>query len=216
MVPNARSTETRRRLLEAAAEVFAAEGFRNATIQQICTRAGANIAAAHYHFGGKEGLYTAVFDWAARQATERDRAEDNPDGPPEARLRTLVTRFLTRLLGADRPTWMARLVAREMIEPTRALDRLVRRRMRANHEQFAAVLRELAGSGVSDDAIRLATLSVVAQCVFYRNSAPVVSRLYPDLVPTREREIERIADHVTRFSVAAIRGLRPRRKGTAS
>src|SRR5262245_4771956 len=149
MAQNARSADTRRRLLEAATEVFAAEGFRNATIQQICSRAGANIAAAHYHFGGKEELYAAVFDWATRQARERDRAEDPVDGPPEARLRALVTRFLTRLLGADRPAWIARLVAREMIEPTPALDRLVRQRMRANHEQIAAVVRELAGPGAS-------------------------------------------------------------------
>ena len=213
MIPNARSTQTRRRLLEAAAEVFAAEGFRNATIQQICTRAGANIAAAHYHFGGKEGLYTAVFDWAARQATERDRAEDAPAGPPEARLRTLVTRFLTRLLGAARPTWMARLVAREMIEPTRALDRLVRRRMRANHEQIAAIIRELAPEAPVD-AVRLTTLSVIAQCVFYRHSAAIISRLYPDFDPARE--VERIADHVTRFSIAGLESLRGRRRDSRS
>jgi AcrR family transcriptional regulator len=67
----ARSANTRRRLLEAALEVFTAEGFRNATIQQICARAGANIAAAHYHFGGKEELYAAVFEHAVSLADRR-------------------------------------------------------------------------------------------------------------------------------------------------
>ena len=42
--------------------------------------------------------------------------------------------------------------------------------------------------------------------MFYRNSAPIIARLYPDLVPAKE--VARIADHVTRFSLAAIRGLR--------
>jgi TetR/AcrR family transcriptional regulator, regulator of cefoperazone and chloramphenicol sensitivity len=53
-------------------------------------------------------------------------------------------------------------------------------------------------------------LSVIAQCVFYRNSAAIVSRLYPDLDPARE--IDRLAEHVTRFSLGGIASLRERRK----
>jgi len=205
MAPAARSADTRRRLIEAGLEVFAREGYRKATIHQICTRAGANIAAAHYHFGGKEGLYTAVFAHASRRASEAPSAEPPPSATPEERLRAHVTSFLTRLLDPERPAWMAQLIAREMIEPTPALDRLVRRRMRANHAQIAAAIGELLGSEASADTVRLCTLSVIAQCVFYRNSAPVISRLYPDLVPSRE--VARIANHVTRFSVAAVRAL---------
>lgn|SRR6185295_11346531 len=205
----ARSTDTRRRLLEAGVEVFSEEGFRSATIQTICKRARANIAAAHYHFGDKEGLYAAVFAYAERRATE-DNPPPAPDGAtPSARLQAHVTSFLSRLLDAGRPAWMARLISREMIEPTRALDRLVRRRMRANHEQLSAIIRELLGPGATKDTVRFCTLSVIAQCVFYRNSAPVIVRLYPDIVPSRD--VSRIADHVSRFSLAAIRGLRAKR-----
>jgi AcrR family transcriptional regulator len=200
-----RSVETRRRLLEAALEVFAREGYRKATIHQICSRAGANIAAANYHFGSKAGLYAAVFTHASRRAGEAPTSEPPPGATPEERLRTHVTSFLSRLLDPERPAWMAQLIAREMIEPTPELDRLVRRRMRANHAQISAAIRDLLGPKPSAETVRLCTLSVVAQCVFYRNSAPVISRLYPDLVPSRE--VERIANHVTRFSVAAVRAL---------
>ena len=210
MKQTARSALTRERLLEAAADVFAADGFRNARIQAICRRAGANIAAAHYHFGDKEGLYAAVFEYAHERATRDYPPDDIVGVEPEARLRAHITSFLARLLDPDRPAWFARLLAREMIDPTPALDRLVRNRMRANHEQLSAILRDLLGEDATDEAIRLCALSVIAQCTFYRNSAPIISRLYPDLVPTKE--IERLADHVTRFSLAAIRGLRAKRK----
>ena len=60
--------ETQQRLVEAAGEVFAKHGFRDATIREICEKAKANIAAVHYHFGGKEEIYTAVFDFARRCA----------------------------------------------------------------------------------------------------------------------------------------------------
>lgn len=200
-----RSADTRRRLLDAAIEVFADKGFRSATIDQISRRAGANIAAAHYHFGSKEGLYAAVFDHAEKQRLVGAPLPEPPtDAPSELRLRAHITGFLTRLLDPARPVWMARLLAQEMIEPTRALDRLVRRRMRANHELIASAIRDLLGRAASPDRVRLCTLSVIAQCVFYRNSAAVISRLYPDLAPAQD--VDRIADHVTRFSLAAIRG----------
>jgi len=203
-----RSADTRRRLLEAAVEVFAQDGFRNATIERICRRARANIAAAHYHFGDKQGLYTAVFEYAEQQRVQQELGvpEDGNHTPPEERLRAYVTGFLSRLLDPQRPAWMARLLARELIEPTPALDRLVSRRMRSNHEQLSAIIRELVGPAASDNAIRLCTLSVISQCVFYRNSAAIVARLYPELVPVTE--VPRITDHVIEFSLAAIRGLR--------
>jgi AcrR family transcriptional regulator len=202
-----RSAATRNRLLEAAAEVFAADGFRAATIQRICKRAEANIAAAHYHFGDKAGLYTAVFEYAEQKAGARAWLEDDGNGtPPEERLRTHVTSFLSRLLDPTRPAWFARLLAREMIDPTPALDSLVRRRMRANHEHLAAIIRDLLGPAATPEAIRLCTLSVVSQCTFYRNSAAIVARLYPELVPAKE--VARIADHVTQFSLAAMQRMR--------
>lgn len=204
-----RSHATRQRLLEAGLEVFARDGFRGATIERICRKAGANIAAAHYHFGDKRRLYQAVFEHAERRAQADAPAEAVGSKSAEVRLHAHVASFLRRLLDPGRPAWMAQLLAHELIDPTPALDRLVRRRMRANHDQIAAIVRELA-PGASDDAIRLATLSVVAQCVFYRNSAAIVSRLYPDL--DAAGEIERLADHVTRFSLAGITTLPQRRK----
>src|SRR3954451_22724831 len=43
--------KTRQRLLEVAGEVFAEQGFKNATVREICKRAEANVAAINYHFG---------------------------------------------------------------------------------------------------------------------------------------------------------------------
>ena len=124
---------------------------------------------------------------------------------PEERLRTHVATFVGRLLDPRRPAWISRLLAHELIEPTQILDRLVRNRMRANHQQIAGAIGELLCAAATPETVRLCTLSVVSQCVFYRNSAALVTRLYPEIVPAKE--VERIADHVTQFSLAAIRGM---------
>jgi TetR/AcrR family transcriptional regulator, regulator of cefoperazone and chloramphenicol sensitivity len=200
-----RSSETRQRLLEAAAEVFADGGYRRATIAKICRRAGTNIAAVHYHFGDKQGLYAAVFDYAQRRASREDAATVDEAASAEDRLRAHVATFVGRLLDPQRPAWISRLLAHELIEPTQILDRLVRNRMRANHQLIAGAIGELLGAAATPETVRLCTLSVVSQCVFYRNSAAVVTRLYPEIVPAKE--VERIADHVTQFSLAAIRGM---------
>src|SRR5262245_59833239 len=105
-----RSHATRQRLLEAGLETFARDGFRGATIERICRRAGANIAAAHYHFGDKRRLYAAVFAHAERHALASGPAEAAAGGTPAARLRAFVSSFLHRLLDPNRPAWMAQLL----------------------------------------------------------------------------------------------------------
>src|SRR5262249_31597409 len=155
-----RSNETRQRLLEAAAEVFADGGYRRATIAKICRRAGTNIAAVNYHFGDKQGLYAAVFEYAQRRASTEDAAAGAVDeaAPPEDRLRAHVATFVGRLLDPRRPAWIARLLAHELIEPTQVLDRLVRNRMRANHQLIAGAIRELLGPAATPETVRLCTL----------------------------------------------------------
>src|SRR5438034_680479 len=79
--PSGRSRDTRQRLLEAAGEVFAERGFRDATTQEICRRADANIAAVHYHFGDKEELYRTVIQYAEERAAESAPADVAPGAP---------------------------------------------------------------------------------------------------------------------------------------
>ncbi|SDT02560.1 transcriptional regulator, TetR family [Paenibacillaceae bacterium GAS479] len=52
----------RARILRAAKSLFASQGFDKTTIRQICEAADANIALVSYHFGGKEGVFIAIFD----------------------------------------------------------------------------------------------------------------------------------------------------------
>jgi AcrR family transcriptional regulator len=55
------ATETRRKLLDAAARTFAEQGVRTASMVEITRRAGQrNSGALHYHFGSREGVLCAV------------------------------------------------------------------------------------------------------------------------------------------------------------
>ncbi len=134
-----KSQETRGRLLEAAGQTFAEHGFRAATVREICRRARANVAAVNYHFRGKEGLYEAVLrHWAGIALQKYPPSLGLRDGAPaEERLHAFIRAFLFRLTDKGRPAWHGRLVAREMVEPTGALDRLVRELMRPRSPRTA-------------------------------------------------------------------------------
>src|SRR5919198_1375142 len=61
---------SRARILAVAREEFAGRGFKAARLQDIAERAGLSHPTLLYHFGSKEGLYSAVIedavaDWAA-------------------------------------------------------------------------------------------------------------------------------------------------------
>jgi len=56
----ARSGETRTKLIREAIEVFAALGYQGASTRTLAEKAGVNLAAIPYHFGGKHELYLAA------------------------------------------------------------------------------------------------------------------------------------------------------------
>ena len=53
--------ETRARVLAAATEVFARDGFEGASLRQIAETAGIDIATLKYHVGNKAALFTEVY-----------------------------------------------------------------------------------------------------------------------------------------------------------
>jgi AcrR family transcriptional regulator len=201
-------TDTRQRLLDAAGEVFARRGFRQATVREICRKANANVAAVNYHFRDKDGLYTAVLREAQRAASEKypPTLGLGPDASADQRLHAFIRSFLLRLFDPGRPAWHGLLMAREMVEPTAALDAIIEESVRPRYELLRAIVRDLAGPEVPEERVRLCGQSVVGQCMYYHYGRRVLARLKP---PGDDQpfDLERLADHITNFSLAAMRHL---------
>ncbi len=200
---------TRRQILEAAGEVFAELGFRNATVREICSRAGVNSAGLNYHFGDKEKLYAEVFRYSREMCLAKypPLLDVGPTAPAEERLRAFVLSFLLRIFDQGAIAWHGKLMSREMVEPTAALDSIIEEKLRPMAEQLAGIVAELLHRPASDPAVRLCSASIVSQCVFYHHCGPMLARLYPDQPPLDSAGAARLADHITDFSLAALKNL---------
>lgn len=196
--------EIRVRLIEAAGEVFAEQGFHSATVRDICQRAGANIAAVNYHFGSKEKLYEAVLHYAHRRSFQHATREQLQEGPPEERLRLFIRGLLKGILDHGSPAWLHQLMSREMMQPTPGLDILIEHEIRPRSQMVRAIIREIVGPKLSEHEIWLCCFSIVSQMFFYHHSRAVIQRLHPELRIDLSIHDE-LADHVWRFSLGALR-----------
>lgn len=220
--PVAETADTRELILAAAGRIFGRQGFRATTVRQITQDAGVNIAAVNYHFRDKQELYTRVL-LQAHQAGAR-MAKVQFTGTPLEQLRTFLGAFLGYLLDPGRPEWHGQLIAREMLRPTAALDRLVIESIHPVKERLSGIMREILGPGVPEEKMRLACFSIMGQCLYYIHCREMIVRVFP-----AERHIHRnvdtLADHIFQFSVPGLQALRrehagqsearPRRKGTS-
>lgn len=79
--------ETSAALVAVARRHFLAEGFADASMDRICAEAGVTRGALYHNFGGKAGLFEAVFRQLDHEIGERiEAAYDGVDDPLDALL----------------------------------------------------------------------------------------------------------------------------------
>jgi AcrR family transcriptional regulator len=196
---------TRDKLIEAAGHVFAERGYNDATIREICRRAGANVAAVNYTFGDKMGLYTEVLRYSVRAAkTAVMNAALDTSLSAEETIRGVIRARLMSLCRETRPDWHIRLVMHEFSHPTPAMARVVDEGMRPIYDRMRKAVGEIIGLPSDHETTRLSVNSIVGQILFYTFSWPVLSHLQPELKLTPE-QLDRIADHIADFSLSYLK-----------
>jgi len=193
--------------MEAAGEIFAESGYGRATIRDISRRAGVNVAAINYHFGGKKNLYEAVLKFWRAKAFEKFAFDPSDlSGAPEERLRTFIRILLFRILDDGEGSRFARLMAQELIRPTGGLDIMVEETIRPLFAFLSATVRQLLGEHADKDTIVLCCVSVVGQVFqFYVGRHVMRGLLNRDSL--NGQEIEAVARHIARFSLYAIKAI---------
>jgi len=197
--------DPRDRLLLAAGKAFAEHGYEAATVRDICLEAGANVAAVNYYFGDKRRLYIESVKHAHEARVKQVPLPEWPAGKPAAdRLHDFVANMLERMLGFGQPPWQVRLMMREVLHPTDACRELVEDYIHPHFALLVSILDELAGGSLGEPELRRIGLSIIGQCFLYRAAGDVVGMLVPPAEIASLHTPAQLADHVTRYALAAL------------
>jgi AcrR family transcriptional regulator len=209
--PRIDGQETRQQLMISASAVFAERGFRNATIAEICRKAKANTAAANYHFGNKETLYVECWRFAFAQSLRTYPPDGGvpEDAPVEERLRARVLAIMRRVV--DPRSHELDIVFKESANPTGLLSGVIQQALEPIFRGFTLIIRELLGPEATEQQVLLCLMSIRAQCFGplmreRRRKLDAAVPLPPMQYPKLE-DVETLADHVTRFSLAGIQAV---------
>jgi len=136
-----RRAQTRQRLVEAAREVFAREGFGRSTVEQVCEAAGFTRGAFYSNFTSLDELFLEM--WAQESASMLSRLQDvAADAPKVNDLRSAVERVLEALpVDADWFQITAEFTAHAVRTP--GLAQVMARREEAIQEALFPVIDRL-------------------------------------------------------------------------
>jgi AcrR family transcriptional regulator len=195
--------ETRQRILDASEAIFSEIGYEATTVRAICELASVkNIGAVNYYFQGKENLYRETVKNALRMCSEGAPFPVwAPNTPPSEKLRDFIRVMMSRVLRAARVSQI-KLMMREFTEPSQACREAVKEYIQPIAQVMHGILTELLPE-MPIERRWLVGFSIVGQCLYYRQNRAVAEILIgADAIA--QLELERLADHIAAFSLAAL------------
>lgn len=180
------SPETRTRVLEAAAELFASRGFAGTSISEIRKASGASASSIYWEFGSKEGVFGAVLEDAASRwlGQTRQAAELTRDQATGAGTMALAFDLLASEL-TERPEFLRLLLllALERREGSpQTLDTIRSIRARASHGLARAFrVNGFVGPEVTEEILR----DIAAVTLAFADGAFVAAQIDPGTADLR-------------------------------
>lgn len=135
--------EKRERILEAALDVFSAQGFKGATIDQIAAAAGMSKPNLLYYFRRKDDIYATLLERQLATWLEPLRVID-PEGDPLAEIGRYVRRKLE--ISRDSPR-ESRLFANEILQGAPRVGPLLHRELKTLVDEKATVIQGWSRAG---------------------------------------------------------------------
>ena len=197
--------ETRSRIINAACKVFAEKGYQAAKVADICQQAGANVAAVNYYFGDKATLYTEAWQQAFEKCSELALPDVTATSPGE-QLRIHIHSLIQNFTDPGDRGQFTRLYLMELTNPTGLIHNIWHEIIAPRRQILLEVIRNIMGTKATDETVFFCEMSIISQCRALMTTRPsdmeymLGQPLSPDL-------IMRLADHVTRFSLAGIRAI---------
>jgi TetR/AcrR family transcriptional regulator, regulator of cefoperazone and chloramphenicol sensitivity len=182
----ARGERTRRRIIDAAIEMFGSFGYAGTSTRAIARRASVSLPALHYYFGGKAGLHCACAEYItadvsarlAPAASHARRALSDPHLSHE-QLTELLRRVLEPFLegmATERPHSWVLFFTRAQSERSPAIDTLFERVAGGMIALTAQIVARILRRPPDRPEVLIRALSIVGQAAMVRRARPMLLR----------------------------------------
>jgi len=197
-------TQSTKRILNAAANVFSEVGFAGARVDEIAKRAGINKAMIYYRIGDKKALYDEVLHDIFADTAKRIAHNIKETQSPEEKLKTFI-RNIARTV--DQHHHLAPIMMRELASGTRNFPEVAGQDLARIVSMLTAILKEGEKKGVFIKTNPfLIHMMIVGTTIFYKMSAPIrtkqtifpesLRKLDKDVSGDMDKEIEKLLSKV--------------------
>ena len=184
------ASNTRQLLLAAARRHFASDGYTTATVRDIATEAGVNVALINRYFDSKEGLFEACIMDAAEGFKRPDFEATSLD-----RILVTIVREVAAFPAGDSATRLMLLLRTSGDEKA---DNIRRKTLEAFSRRIATA------SGVSEDSVDFPRAVLRAQLALSATIGMVVLRSSTGLEPLTSASEEDLAEPMAALLAALL------------
>lgn len=197
---------TKDKIILAAIDEFAEHGYQAATVRNICTRAGVNVAAVNYHFSGKAELYRrAIEKINANKPKLPDAEQIVADADIRVVMRKWIKAFVTKS-GDEKiisNRQFEKIAYHAMLNPAEIFDEIFDHYIKPDIASLERILKKCLPADTSDAVLRTRMFAILGSCTFYFFHYSLVDKISGS-ADFMEENIEMITDLITAQSIIGL------------
>lgn len=196
---------TKSKILEAAGNLIAQNGFAQTTNKAIAQIAEVDLAAINYHFEGRDGLYKAVLAEAHTHYINEQQLFELVQSsiPPIKKLEIFFETLISKLVEKD--IWHSKVFIRELFSPTPYLQEFMANDGARKFQYVREIISQVSGLDENNPALLPCVLSVIAPCmmlIIASTNIPTPIQHVSQMKPNQ------LVKHLMTFSIAGLEAIK--------
>ncbi len=195
---------TRQRILLAAGEMIAEQGFANTKSKDIANKGNVDLASINYHFKSRDNLYRHVLVKAHRQiiTLEALQAIEQQTKQPDEKLKDFIEYLFQNSIETN--LWAPKVLAREILSPSTNLTELINEEVMPKLLVIKKLLSDVSGIPLDSPKLYPCLMSVMAPCLMYLANQPLIKQTLSD---NQKSIANDICEHFVNFSLSGLKAV---------
>lgn len=198
--------DTKEKILKCAGKYFATHGYKDTRTQDICKEAGVNPAAVNYHFGGKDELYKAVWEYAVKCDRHSSLVVGSKDADRDW-LYNYLKHCIISVYDEEDKGLLSKLVSNEINNPSEYSIELLNKYLTPRTKELEEKVRNLLGPDSTDFQVGCCVLAIFSQFSALTINRNARKSIFAADNPTEE-ELAHFIREICAFVMGGIRAIR--------